>query len=355
MSNLYLVLPAYNPGSAITDVLAKALDRVHHVVIVDDGCDAQNKSIIAQCLPHQQVTLLSHDRNLGKGHALVTGINHCLSVMQEDDYILAMDSDGQHAPDDIDRFTALLQTTTPHLVLGERLQDSAMPARSRAGNAFARGLFRLLFGSKVHDTQTGFRLLSYPFASLFVERVRPGRYETEMDMLILASRSLDTIHSVTIQTLYFDNNSNSKFKPVRDSYSILKTFLKYGGVSIASFLADYLLFLLFTYLVGVPYLIANVMARVVSAVLNFYGHKLFSFRTRGHTLAEAAKYLAAVINSLLISSLLLYVVVESLAIAEFIAKPLVDGIVFVLNFYILSRLVFSVRKLRQADDGLPKE
>ena len=222
------MVPAYNPGRIIIDVVGKALPHVAQVVIVDDGCDEAERAYLRQCLTNEKVRLLAHDFNRGKGVALHTGISHCLAGMQEGDFILTMDGDGQHDPEDIPKFKQLLaQEGEVHFALGERFEDSAMPAKSRIGASLARWLFRALFSSKVHDTQTGFRLLSAAFAKSFVARVKPGRYETEMDMLILASHTMPAIHSVEIRTIYLDGNKNTKYRAFADSYSIAKTFIKY--------------------------------------------------------------------------------------------------------------------------------
>lgn len=226
---VFLVVPAYNPGRSIIDVVGKALPHVAQVVIVDDGCDEAERSCLRQCLTDEKVTPLAHGFNRGKGVALHTGISHCLAEMQEDDFILTMDSDGQHDPEDIPKFKQLLaQEREVHFALGERFEDGAMPTKSRIGASLARWMFRAQFGSKVHDTQTGFRLLSAAFAKSFVARVKPGRYETEMDMLILASHTLPAIHSVEIRTIYLDDNKNTKYRAFADSCSIAKSFIKHG-------------------------------------------------------------------------------------------------------------------------------
>ena len=341
---IFLVVPAYNPGGGIIEVVRKALPHVAQVVIVDDGCDAVEGAYLRQCLTDEKVTLLVHGFNKGKGVALHTGISHCLAGMQEDDFILTMDSDGQHDPEDIPKFKHLLaQEGDVHFVLGERFEDGEMPIKSRLGNSLARWLFRAQFGGKVHDTQTGFRLLSATFAKSFAASVQPGRYETEMDMLILASHTLPAIHSVAIRTIYLHDNRNTKYRAFADSYNIAKLFIKYGAVSIASFAVDYLVFIALTYALEIPYLVSNVLARCVSTIVNFSGHRQFSFRSRGRLISQAMRYALAVVTALAMATILLYLCVAGLGIPEYLAKPMVDAAVFVMNFLILSRLVFPER------------
>ena len=341
---ILLLLPAYNPGSGIIRIVERAGAHVSQVVIVDDGCNESERRHIQRCSAVAKVTLLVHDTNKGKGVALHTGVRHCLDRMDERDFILTMDSDGQHDPDDIPKFKNLLaEEEDVHFVLGERFDDSRMPFKSRIGNSFMRFLFRAQFGGKIHDTQTGFRLLSAQFARHFVSAVNPGRYETEMDMLILAFRTLTRVHSVPIRTIYFDNNRGSKFRPLIDSYVIIRLFVSYGAVSIASFGFDYLMFIVLTWLLGVPYLASNALARFFSAIFNFLGHRGFSFKSKRRLATQAVKYVLAVAAALSAATVLLYLSVAGLGISEYVAKPLVDGLVFCVNFFVLSRFVFRER------------
>ncbi len=351
-AHIFLMVPAYNPGRRVIEVVSKALPHVAQAVIVDDGCNQVEKGLLRQCLANEKVTLIAHQNNRGKGAALLTGVNHCLARMNEDDFILIMDSDGQHDPDDIPKFKALLaKEEDVHFALGERFGDSKTPLKSKIGNNLARWLFRAQFGGKIHDTQTGFRLLSAAFAKTFAARVKPGRYETEMDMLILASHTLSTIHSVKIRTIYLDKNRNTKYRAMVDSYGIAKLFIKYGAVSITSFLLDYLTFIALTYVLEVPYLVANVLARCVSTIFNFSGHRQLSFKSRGRLTGQATRYALAVVTALALATLLLYLCVDGLGTPKYLAKPAVDAVIFVMNFLVLSRLVFPERRLHLKQGG----
>ena len=346
MPAIHVVVPAYNPGEIVTAVIERARVHADAVVIVDDGCDAAARAHLERCARYPDVTLIAHAHNRGKGAALMTGVEHCLERMRPGDYVLTMDSDGQHDPDDITRFRALLaERPDVHFALGERLDAGAMPWKSRLGNGVATALFRLQMGTSIRDTQTGMRLLSEPFARRVCEEVRPGRYETEMDMLILAVHSLRRIDSVEIGTIYLNGNTATHFRALADSWRVLVRLVRYALVSIGSFLLDYLLFVVLAYVAGVPYLAANVAARVVSAAANFTGHKVFSFRSVGQTVRKAGRYLLAVLFALSMASVLLWVAVEFLGIESLIAKPLVDVLVFFLNFVVLSRFVFRGRRL----------
>jgi hypothetical protein len=67
------------------------------------------------------------------------------------------------------------------------------------------------------------------FTQEFIEeivRVVPGsRYETEFQILLLALSKKRRISTVSIPTIYIDNNRSSKFRPVTDSLRIMRTLI----------------------------------------------------------------------------------------------------------------------------------
>ena len=73
---------------------------------------------------------------------------------------------------------------------------------------------------------------------------------------------------------------------------------------------------------------------------------MYSFRSPGRTLPKAARYLLAVAFALSMAYVLLYIAIEYLTIGSLIAKPLVDALVFLINFAVLSRFVFRRSQAR---------
>ncbi len=71
-------MPAYNPGEVIIDVVERTRRYAAAIVIVDDGCNADNRAYLERCSHHPDVSLLTHADNRGKGFALMTGIECCL-------------------------------------------------------------------------------------------------------------------------------------------------------------------------------------------------------------------------------------------------------------------------------------
>jgi len=90
-SSVWVVIPAYNEGKILKDVLGELLDynRSYHIVVVDDG-SVDDTAEAASSLP---VHVLRHPINLGQGAALATGIEYALKEKAE--VIVTFDADGQ--------------------------------------------------------------------------------------------------------------------------------------------------------------------------------------------------------------------------------------------------------------------
>ena len=105
----------------------------------------------------------------------------------------------------------------------------------------------------------------------------PGeRFEYEMNMLLYCPKNNIKITEIEIETIYFNNNSKSHFNTVKDSLRIYKQIFKFSCSSLISFLADYVLFIIFNLLFQ-NILPANILARVFSSTLNYNLNKKLVF------------------------------------------------------------------------------
>ena len=97
-----LLLPAYNESKTIGHIISEARTYIESIVVIDDGSSDNT----AQIAHEQDVIVLQHEINRGKGMALRTGFEYALEHGYE--IIITMDSDGQHEPAEIPKFLARL-------------------------------------------------------------------------------------------------------------------------------------------------------------------------------------------------------------------------------------------------------
>jgi hypothetical protein len=141
--------------------------------------------------------------------------------------IVTADADGQHLPKDILAVASHAQKEPDTLVLGSRQFSHDVPLRSRLGNDLTRFLFSEITGCTLPDTQTGLRAIPVALVEKIVGSSLCG-YEFELEMLLIAAQSHMTISCVPIQTVYLDGNSESHFRPVRDSIRIYRVLLSHA-------------------------------------------------------------------------------------------------------------------------------
>ena len=95
--NVAVILPSLNPDvkfSRVVDGLVE--DGFRHIVIVDDGSDAEHQQWFEKAARHPQCTVLHHGVNRGKGRALKTAFSHVAKQLPEIAGVITIDGDGQH-------------------------------------------------------------------------------------------------------------------------------------------------------------------------------------------------------------------------------------------------------------------
>lgn len=331
-----VLIPAYEPGEALPALTRALMDKGVPVVVVNDGSATGLEYF--ERIRAQGAVVLEHGENLGKGRALKTG----LAWMAEQGYegVVTADADGQHSLEDILRVARALAGGTRRLVLGIR-DVSRMPNRSRTGNCLTRTLFRLLYGIKLQDTQTGLRGIPLTGENRSGLLSLTGeRYEYEMEMLIEAGELFPAgIQELEIETIYLeDSDTSSHFRPLADGariYSVLfRHFPRFFLSSILAFLVDYSLFNLLYYLLFHRSVPAAVLARVVSAGVNYTVNRKLVFGSSYHLLG----YVKICLVILLAGSGLMYLLVDCLSLPAFLVKPLVDCGLYVLSFAAQNRM-----------------
>ena len=215
--DIALVIPVCDPDAERFPPLVRRLrEDFTHIVVVDDGSACGREAFDA--VRGDVDVVLVHEVNRGKGAALRTAFAWVRANLPHVAGVVTVDGDGQHDPEDVRRVAEkLAEGPAKGLVLGVRTFAGNVPFRSKLGNLWTRGLFRLLTGLAVSDTQTGLR--GIPAALLPRLLAIPGdRYEYEIRMLADARRHPAPPIEVPIRTIYLDGNATSHYRPLRDTF-----------------------------------------------------------------------------------------------------------------------------------------
>jgi glycosyltransferase involved in cell wall biosynthesis len=147
-SDVSIVIPAFNEGPAVADVVSalKTVASWHEIIVVDDG-SRDDTAVRAKAAG---ACVIRHPYNKGNGAAVKSGIRSATG-----EFVLIMDGDGQHRPEDARRMVSRLGEYD--LVIGSRSTSTQATQARRFGNSALNRLASYLTGRSIPDLTSGFR------------------------------------------------------------------------------------------------------------------------------------------------------------------------------------------------------
>ena len=219
-----LVIPAYNEGKVIGDVIQELRDVFRRskydfeIIVVDDGSkdDTSDKARSSGAL------VIEHILNTGSGGATATGLSY--AFQNGFDVATTCDGDGQHAPKDVLKGVDTLLESKVDLLIGSRLVDTQGMARVKIlGNTGLSLVTNLLFGVKVTDSQSGLRVFSKKALSEL--KWKTSGYDFCSEMLWRAKQAKLTIGEYPIKAIYTDY-SKGKGQNNWNAVNIIKSLIR---------------------------------------------------------------------------------------------------------------------------------
>jgi glycosyltransferase involved in cell wall biosynthesis len=188
------------------------------VLVIDDG----SPDGTADRAREAGAQVLRHEINRGKGAAIKSGLREL--VARPIEYLILLDGDGQHLPEEIPLFLKKANKSRPAMIVGNRMSKTdEMPMVRRLTNRLMSWSISRLCRQAIPDSQCGFRMIRRDLApELFCET---DAYDYETEMLFVASKRGYTVDSVPVSTVYGDEKS--KIRPVRDTIRFLRLLRRY--------------------------------------------------------------------------------------------------------------------------------
>jgi len=181
-----VVVPVYNHGGQVPALVEAVVSFGLPCIVVDDGSDATCAAQLdAVAAGHpQKATLVRHEKNRGKGAAVLTGFERARA--DGFTHALQIDADGQHAVDDVPAFVALARQHPTSLVAGQPKFDGSIP-RSRLYLRYLTHAMVSLntLNFSLRDAMCGLRV--YPLGAVLdlASRVRLGqRMDFDIDVMV---------------------------------------------------------------------------------------------------------------------------------------------------------------------------
>jgi glycosyltransferase involved in cell wall biosynthesis len=217
IEDILIIIPAYNEEKSIENLLKELKKNFKNILVIDDGSTDKTKEIVQ----NEEVILISHKINKGKGEALKTGFKY--AIEKNFPAVITMDGDGQHLPEEALKFVEKYKKNKKTgILIGKRdIFSRDMPLIRKITNISMSILISILSFQWIPDTQCGFRLIKTDV----IKRIRlyTSHFETESEILIKACLKGIKIKSIPVTTVY--REEKSKIKPLKDTIRFFKMLL----------------------------------------------------------------------------------------------------------------------------------
>lgn len=202
--DITIIIPAYNEEEGIVDVInnIKKLHEKYEIFVIDDGSTDNTYELAI----NSGVKVIRHSYNKGYGAALKTGIRNSTT-----DFVLLLDADGQHKPDDIKNFIPYIDEFD--MVVGMRTGKSKVSLLRRPGKKFLSLTANYLAGTQIPDLNSGFRAIKKEMALEFMHFL-PNTFSFTTTITLACIKSGYNIKYIPIDAP--KRVGKSKIKPFRD-------------------------------------------------------------------------------------------------------------------------------------------
>jgi glycosyltransferase involved in cell wall biosynthesis len=214
LDDVWIVIPVYNEGSVIGDVVEQTRKTFPNIVCVDDGSRDESAERALAAGAH----LVQHPVNLGQGAALQTGISYALG--QGADYLVTFDADGQHRVEDALEMVRVAKSGEADVVLGSRFLTGSeeVPMIKRLVLRTVVKVSRTSRRLKLTDAHNGLRVLNRKAAGQLRITMNGMAHASEI-VAFLASSGL-RVTEVPVIVVYTDY-SKSKGQSLINGVNIL--------------------------------------------------------------------------------------------------------------------------------------
>jgi len=188
------IIPAFNEGKNIREVIQKCKDYVHHIIVIDDG-SRDNTADIAK---NMDVTTIINEQNIGKTDSLIKGFNRGLEENAK--IFVLLDADGQHNPQEIPLFLKKIQEGFDLVIGARKFDPEVMPGIRILANSISSYLVSLICGVRIEDSQSGYRAVKREVLEKIT--LNSKRFQADTEMIIKAAKCGFKISFVPIDTIY---------------------------------------------------------------------------------------------------------------------------------------------------------
>ena len=151
-----VIVPVYNEVAHLEELLRAVLASPvkKEVIVVDDGSTDGTREKLQSLPTIPEVTILFHEKNCGKGASIRTALAHARG-----EFVLIQDSDLEYDPQDYPALLLPLEHGATNVVYGVRPDRPERGLRFFLGAKFLTHLTNFLYGTRIHDEATCYKVL----------------------------------------------------------------------------------------------------------------------------------------------------------------------------------------------------
>ncbi len=237
----YFVLPAYNEEESLPNLLKRISEIPENkmqkveVFVVDDGSKDKTAEIVKKGVPGLHLRLVPHEKNMGLGQAVQTGIREVLKVANDEDIIVIMDADDTH---DVTLLTPMIEKIEKgaDIVIASRFveggDDSSAPLFRRLLSRGASFVFKTLLPlGDIQDFTSGYRayrvnMLKRISAHWGERLVEENGFACMVELLLKLRHWSPKITEIPMKLRYDRKLGASKLKLFRTIFQYIKLALR---------------------------------------------------------------------------------------------------------------------------------
>ena len=197
--SIVVVMPAFNEARVIASVVSRIPSEIDGMAVVPVVVDDGSKDDTAAAARSSGAVVVRHLTNLGAGAATITGLQAAQKLNA--DFIVIMDSDGQHNPEEITSLVRCLMEGSFDVVIGSRILDpQGMPISRIAANLLLNAITFVVYGKVVSDSQSGFKAVTSD--ALRRMKLKSSGYEICSEFIGEIHRNKLSYRSLPVKAVY---------------------------------------------------------------------------------------------------------------------------------------------------------
>lgn len=221
MALLSVIVPVFNEAKTIKQVIDKIYSvNIDKEIIVIDNCSTDGTQKILSGIHYDNLKIIYHSTNRGKGASFLTGLDNATG-----DYIVTQDADLEYDPSDYLRLFEEIKDGKYDMVSGARFFDGHHGLLMHvAGNKFLTFILNLLYGAKLNDCATCYKLAHREIYKSFA--LESTGFDMDFEIICKALRKRLKIKEVHV---FYSPRSYKEGKKIRikDAFWAILTMFKY--------------------------------------------------------------------------------------------------------------------------------